>query len=61
MTVLNIMEHIDERFDYANMYNWTNDLPQNSIGYFHTTLIKKITKNEYLRLGHLRVYRQLNW
>ena len=46
MTVLNIMEHIDERFDYANMYNWTNDLPQNSIGYFHT-VIDYINQKDY--------------
>ena len=53
MTVLN-MEHIDERFDYANMDNWTNDLPQNSIGYFHAVIDyinQKDHKKRILEIG----------
>ena len=26
-----MIKNIDTRFDYVNMYNWTNDLPENSI------------------------------
>lgn len=26
-----MIKNIDTRFDYGNMYNWTNDLPENSI------------------------------
>jgi predicted O-methyltransferase YrrM len=28
------IKYIDARFDYANMYNWTNDLPEDSIHAF---------------------------
>ena len=32
------MKNIDTRFDYANMYNWTNDLPENSIADFFAVI-----------------------
>lgn len=32
------MKNIDQRFNYANMYNWTNDLPPDSINAFHTVI-----------------------
>jgi len=33
-----MIKNIDTRFDYANMYNWTNDLPENSISDFFAVI-----------------------
>jgi len=40
------MKKIDTRFNYANMYNWTNDLPENSIGFFHAVIDYINEKNQ---------------
>jgi predicted O-methyltransferase YrrM len=49
------MKNIDTRFDYANMYNWTNDLPENSIGFFLDVIEyinqKKEGKKKILEIG----------
>ena len=50
------MKNIDTRFDYANMYNWTNDLPENSIKDFlsvidHINNNKEKTKKKILEIG----------
>ena len=33
-----MIKNIDTRFNYANMYNWTNDLPENSIQNFMSVI-----------------------
>ena len=49
------MKNIDTRFDYANMYNWTNDLPENSINDFLSVIDyvnqKKEEKKKILEIG----------
>ena len=49
------MKNIDTRFDYANMYNWTNDLPENSIKDFLSVIDyinqKKEEKKKILEIG----------
>jgi predicted O-methyltransferase YrrM len=49
------MKNIDARFDYANMYNWTNDLPENSIHDFHAVIDyinqKNVGKKKILEIG----------
>lgn len=49
------MKNIDARFDYANMYNWTNDLPENSIHDFHAVIDyinqKNIGNKKILEIG----------
>ena len=49
------MKNIDPRLNYANMYNWTNDLPPNSINYFFSVIdyINKKNKDmvEILEIG----------
>lgn len=49
------MKNIDTRFDYANMYNWTNDLPENSINDFLSVIDyineKKEGKKKILEIG----------
>jgi len=49
------MKNIDTRFNYANMYNWTNDLPENSIGFFLDLIDyinqKKEEKKKILEIG----------
>lgn len=39
------IKNIDQRFDYANMYNWTNDLPDDSINAFLSVINYINTKN----------------
>ena len=40
-----MIKNIDTRFDYANMYNWTNDLPENSIEDF-LAVIDEVNQNK---------------
>lgn len=39
------IKNIDQRFDYANMYNWTNDVPVDSINAFLSVINYINTKN----------------
>lgn len=49
------IKHIDRRFDYANMYNWTNDLPKDSIHTFLSVINYINTKDVHKRKHILEI------
>jgi predicted O-methyltransferase YrrM len=46
------IKHIDQRFNYANMYNWTNDLPEDSINVF-LSVINYINSKDTSKRKHI--------
>ena len=49
-----MFKNIDSRFDYADMYNWTNDLPEKSLDIFLKVIDYINSKNnpkEILEIG----------
>jgi predicted O-methyltransferase YrrM len=56
MDKMDNIDNIDTRFNYGNMYNWTNDLPKNSIIYFLNIIDLLNKKNKVNRILEIGTY-----